>query len=641
MFRKWMYFSLFTILSGLTAAAAESDSAKLYAVIRAGDLAGLKTLLDQGISPNTADDRQITPLMMAAETGSVTTMRILIEHGADINAENAFGSTALIWSASDVQKVRLLVEHGADVNKAGKSGRTALMIAALSRSPLETVRLLIAKGADTSVVDQQGMTALATALWGDDTATIRLLLNAGGDADKADLRGVTPLMIAAGNGNLSAVKLLLAKGAKVNAVSLRDGFGKVKNGVVAAGGFTPLLLAATYGPPEVVQALIDAGADVNAVDMRGMTPLMLAATSDRLDARIVQMLLAHGAKAETKSKAGETVLDWADKYGDTNVFKALRAKPGVHSSALAVPDKLPDLHLAVERSVDILEKTSAKFFVEGGCVSCHAQPAANFAVGAARAKGIRVDESAAAERQKQIVSQFTASGPRVLEGQSGGDATMYFLEALKRTGYAPDGVTDYLAAAIAADQREDGGWHGAGIARTPLSDGDFSRTAMAIRALKTYGTPGRASENGERIELAKQWLLHAKPIVTEDFDMRLAGVVAAGGGDLRKLAEPILARQRLDGGWAQRDEMGSDAYATGMTLWALAEAGVLRPDDDVYQKGVKFLLATQSADGSWRVVSRAAKIQPYFESGFPYDGDQWISQMGTGWAANALALGLK
>ena len=50
---------------------------------------------------------------------------------------------------------------------------------------------------------------------------------------------------------------------------------------------------------------------------------------------------------------------------------------------------------------------------------------------------------------------------------------------------------------------------------------------------------------------------------------------------------------------------------------------------------------TQAADGSWHVASRAVKSQPYFESGFPYGHDQWISSMGTGWASNALALALK
>ena len=56
------------------------------------------------------------------------------------------------------------------------------------------------------------------------------------------------------------------------------------------------------------------------------------------------------------------------------------------------------------------------------------------------------------------------------------------------------------------------------------------------------------------------------------------------------------------------------------------------------RRGVLFLLRTQHEDGSWRVKSRAPKLQPYFQSGFPYDGDQWISAAGTAWAAIALTL---
>ena len=584
--------------------------------------------------------------MYAAETGSVAEMRILIEHNADVNARNAFGATALMWSASDVQKVRLLLEHRADVNVAAKSGKTALLIA-LSRPSPEVARLLLAKGADAAAVDKGGVTALLAAVHGNDTATIRMLVEAGADVNRAETQGfspVTPLMAAAANGNLPVVKLLLAKGAKVDAVSPRQAQ-EVNHRPIVFGGFTPLLLAATYGPPEVVKALLDAGADVNAAEARGMTPLMLALTTDRLDPETVKTLLEHGADPRVKSLAGETALDWARKYGVASLVDALGGKPRPPVAATPEPAAMPDARIAVERSVGLLEKTSAQFFVQGACYACHAQSAASLAAAAARAKGIQIDEHAASERQRQMTFTFASAGPSLMEGRGAGDTALYILEALARTGYAPDRVTDYLAAGIAAGQGEDGGWHASqGIARTPLEDGDFSRTAMAIRALKTYGTPARAAETKERIERARQWLLHAAPLITEDSDMRLTGIAAAGGSEaeLRKLADPILALQRPDGGWAQRTELSSDAYATGMALSALAEAGIVRPQTDgAYRKGVKFLLATQAADGSWHVASRAAKLQPYFESGFPYGHDQWISSMGTGWAANALALALK
>ena len=95
--------------------------------------------------------------------------------------------------------------------------------------------------------------------------------------------------------------------------------------------------------------------------------------------------------------------------------------------------------------------------------------------------------------------------------------------------------------------------------------------------------------------------------------------------------------QRADGGWAQRAELDSDAYATGQTLFALCSAIGLAESDAAYQRGVKFLLSTQRDDGSWYVRSRAVKFQPFFESGFPYGHDQWISSMATGWATAALA----
>jgi hypothetical protein len=128
---------------------------------------------------------------------------------------------------------------------------------------------------------------------------------------------------------------------------------------------------------------------------------------------------------------------------------------------------------------------------------------------------------------------------------------------------------------------------------------------MALRALAKYGTPGRAAETKARMARARQWLLEAKPVILEDLNMRLLGVAAARGtfADLRKLAAPVLARQRAYGGWAQRDVFASDAYATGMTLWALAETGVLQPNDEAFRKGASFLLGTQAADGSWHVTA--------------------------------------
>jgi len=63
---------------------------------------------------------------------------------------------------------------------------------------------------------------------------------------------------------------------------------------------------------------------------------------------------------------------------------------------------------------------------------------------------------------------------------------------------------------------------------------------------------------------------------------------------------------------------------------------MIREDTPAFRKGIEFLLSTQARDGSWHVKSRALPIQKYFETGFPYGKDQFISYVATCWATLAL-----
>src|SRR5262249_47623229 len=105
-------------------------------------------------------------------------------------------------------------------------------------------------------------------------------------------------------------------------------------------------------------------------------------------------------------------------------------------------------------------------------------------------------------------------------------------------GETPAGrTTDALVCNLAAQQRQAGNWH-TGIARPPMSDADFSRTAMAIRALQFYGPEGRKADFQKRVERAAAWLSAATPKTTEDLNMQLLGLKWAGAG-LRTRQEGI------------------------------------------------------------------------------------------------------
>jgi hypothetical protein len=219
------------------------------------------------------------------------------------------------------------------------------------------------------------------------------------------------------------------------------------------------------------------------------------------------------------------------------------------------------------------------------------------------------------------------------------DRILVPLMALADLSAPANDFTDAALHYLAARQDPSGAWIGLALARPPIEDSTISRTAMAIRALRIYGWPARRAEFDQRIERARVWLENAKPITTYEAADRIMGLSAAGATaqNLAGDAAGLLGQQRADGGWAQTRYLDSDAYATGLVLHTLYASGLTAPDAPAYQRGVQFLLRTQFPDGSWYVRSRAPKFQPYFQSGFPFNHDQWISSAATAWAAIALA----
>ena len=67
-----------------------------------------------------------TPLMMASRTGNVDAMKVLLDHGADVNAKETLrGTTPLMWAADEghAAAIKLLIEHGADIKAQLEPGR--------------------------------------------------------------------------------------------------------------------------------------------------------------------------------------------------------------------------------------------------------------------------------------------------------------------------------------------------------------------------------------------------------------------------------------------------------------------------------------------------------------------------------------
>jgi hypothetical protein len=296
---------------------------------------------------------------------------------------------------------------------------------------------------------------------------------------------------------------------------------------------------------------------------------------------------------------------------------------------------------AAEKSISLLQKCGPEFFRKSGCIACHQQSVTSLALAEARTRGIPVDEEIAREQVK--LTAFTTRSyrdnflQRVDHPVSSAPAAGYVLLGQAAENYPPDEYTDANIIDVANHQLADGSWT-AFSHRPPLEYSRISATALAVRVMQLYGPPGLKAAFEQRIARARDWLIAARPASTNDQAFRLLGL-AWSGADRELVAEQVrelISRQRADGGWAQLDQLDSDAYATGLTLYVLHHGGGVAGDDDTYQRGVEYLLKTQLEDGSWHVKTRSFPFQAYFESGFPHGPDQWISAMATGFSAAAL-----
>jgi hypothetical protein len=373
---------------------------------------------------------------------------------------------------------------------------------------------------------------------------------------------------------------------------------------------------------------------------------MFAVASEHQDVEVVKLLLKAGADANVRSNSGETALDWARKFGNRQVIAALEAAGAKPGTPVALPKRQPagprTPAQASQIGLALLQRASTEFFKQSGCVGCHNQPISVMAFSAAHAGGIEGDAAVNQEHIKMIEAEWARSLEPLLQKREGGgfaDPPAYSLLALHAAGYRPNPVTDTLALYIAGAQLRDGSWKVDGASRSPIQEGNIGRAAIAVRAMQLYAPPARRAEMDAHIARARAWLFAAKPFTNDDHAMRLLAFrwLDFSAAEVDGAARSLLQAQRPDGGWGQNPNLPSDAYATGESLWALREAGILRPSDAAYRRGVKFLLDTQWEDGAWYVRSRAVKLQPYFESGFPFGHDQWISSAATGFAVMALA----
>jgi uncharacterized protein len=344
-----------------------------------GSAAIVERLLEAGVSPNATGPYGETALHTCAHAGHTAAVRVLIAAGASIDPGDSWrGQTPLMWAAAQghPETMQVLVDAGAQVDARSTivtwerqrtdeprdkwlppGGWTPLLLAARENC-VACVDVLAAAGADLNIVNPQRHTALIVALVNGHFDVAGRLIDHGANVDMQDEVGQTPLWAAVDahtmpdsnrppptemDDELSAwdiVTKLVDAGANVDVplrqrVPYRTKIDRGADGILGA-GTTPLLRAAKTGDAKVVELLLAHGADPLAAVGRGVTSILLAANvgtseMDRTGRRktdagaieTIRLLMAAGADLHAADGQGRTAAHGAALWGLTDVIRFL------------------------------------------------------------------------------------------------------------------------------------------------------------------------------------------------------------------------------------------------------------------------------------------------------------------------------
>lgn len=298
------------------------------------------------------------------------------------------------------------------------------------------------------------------------------------------------------------------------------------------------------------------------------------------------------------------------------VVLANRSTAIVKAADSISPDEIRD---AVLRGTAYLEREGFAWMKEQGCASCHHVPMMVWALNEARQRDYPINEKvlrevtswALAAKNHDVAFQDLPLDKSLSETDYLGPLLMSLaVGASKDRDETVETERQRLLTHAISQQAKDGSWNANSGGRPPVhATQDVQASWVLLTLADAKAQHGTTDSWKAQREAATDWLSRNLPADSpQAIAMRLLVHERLGSRaeESKSLLESLLRLQNTDGGWSQTKDMQSDAFATGLALYALSR----RDGADLNAaigRAQAFLLKNQQVDGSWQMVSRPAE----------------------------------